>query len=323
MALFLAARDVGWLIAARILQGFATGLATTSLSAALLDANRVQGPLINSLVPPLGMAIGALGVSLLAEYAPWPTRLSYGGLIALFALQAALVWRSPETAGGRPGAWASLRPRIVIPAGVIRPLLRITPANIAIWALGGFSLSLMPSLVRVTTGASSAVAGGSMVAAMTLSGAGAILALQGVKAARVLALGSGALALGVAVVLAGAHGGQASVLLAGIIIAGFGWGGAFLGGLRTVLPLVDAGERAGFMSAYYLQSYLAMSLPALLAGYGARDFGLLAATDIYGVVLIILALIAVVLARRDAAILAPMAPARLCPAPPSPSRPSV
>jgi hypothetical protein len=44
------------------------------------------------------------------------------------------------------------------------------------------------------------------------------------------------------------------------------------------------------MSAYYVLSYLAFCLPALLAGNLTRNFGLVATTEGYGVVLILLAL---------------------------------
>jgi hypothetical protein len=58
-------------------QGFATGMATAVLGAALLDTDRQQGPLINSVAPLLGMACGAMGCSLLVEFAPFPTTLIY------------------------------------------------------------------------------------------------------------------------------------------------------------------------------------------------------------------------------------------------------
>jgi len=61
MLLFIHADSVAWLIAARTLQGFATGMATAVLGAALLDTDRQQGPLVNSVAPLLGMACGAMG----------------------------------------------------------------------------------------------------------------------------------------------------------------------------------------------------------------------------------------------------------------------
>ena len=72
MGLFLCADSVTWLIAARLLQGFATGMATSVLGAAMLDNDRQQGPLINSISPLVGMACGALGTSCLLYTSPSP-----------------------------------------------------------------------------------------------------------------------------------------------------------------------------------------------------------------------------------------------------------
>jgi len=77
MLLFINADSVAWLISARVLQGFATGMATAVLSAALLDTDRQQGPLVNSVAPLLGMAVGAMGCGLLAEFAPLPLQLTF------------------------------------------------------------------------------------------------------------------------------------------------------------------------------------------------------------------------------------------------------
>ncbi len=75
----------------------------------------------------------------------------------------------------------------------------------------------------------------------------------------------------------------------------------FLGAVRSLVPLALPHERAGLMSAFYALSYLAFCLPALLAGSLTRTFGLVASTDGYGAVLIVLALGGVVYAGAPAA----------------------
>lgn len=110
MLLFIQADSVAWLIAARVMQGFATGMATSVLGAALLDTDRQQGPLVNSVAPLLGMACGAMGSGLLVEYAPLPLQLAYWLLLVLFVAQALYVWRLPETVSAQPGVWASCGP---------------------------------------------------------------------------------------------------------------------------------------------------------------------------------------------------------------------
>ena len=141
------------------------------MGAALLDLHRERGALINGISPMIGMAAGALGSTALLVHAPDPLHTVYALLLALFLL--ALLWRVPETATRRDGAWASLRPASPCRRGC-KALLGVTPANVAVWMLGGFYLSLMPSLIVSATQARSPWLGGFAVTALTLSGALAI-----------------------------------------------------------------------------------------------------------------------------------------------------
>ncbi|WNJ87265.1 MFS transporter [Pseudomonas canadensis] len=289
MLLFINEGSVAWLIAARTLQGFATGMATAVLGAALLDTDRQQGPLVNSVAPLLGMACGAMGSSLLVEFAPLPTQLIYWTLLALMLLQALYVWRLPETVSRIPGALASLRPTLHVPPQARRALWLSLPVDVAVWAMGGFYLSLAPSLVRAATGSTSNLIGGGLVAVLTLSGALMIFTLRNRPADKVLRLGAGLLAIGVTLILTAVHSASLPLFFIATLIAGSGFGAGFLGALRSVVPLALPHERAGLMSAFYVLSYLAFCLPSLLAGNLIRSFGLIATTDGYGSVLILLA----------------------------------
>ncbi len=302
MLLFIYADSVTWLISARVLQGFATGMATAVLSATLLDTDRQQGPLINSVAPLLGMALGGLGCGLLAEFAPAPLQLTYWLLLGLFVLQGIYVWRLPESVSPQAGAWASLKPTLHVPAQARSTLWRVLPLNTATWALGGFYASLAPSLVRTATGSTSNLIGGSTVAALTLTGALMIFTMRNRSAKQALRLGASLLPIGLVLILLGVHSASLSLFFLGTLVAGCGFGSGFLGAVRSLVPLALPHERAGLMSAYYVLSYLAFCLPALLAGYLARTYGLLATTDGYGAVLIVLAVGALLLSLRAKAV---------------------
>ena len=81
MALFLGADDVGLLLTARIVQGFATGAAIGVLGAYLLDLQPRDGSrlgsLVNSVAPTFGLGLGAIATGLLVQYGPHPTRLIF------------------------------------------------------------------------------------------------------------------------------------------------------------------------------------------------------------------------------------------------------
>ncbi|MGV8916577.1 MAG: MFS transporter [Pseudomonas sp.] len=292
MALFIGATDVTWLLFARLLQGFATGMASSAVGAALLDCDQVRGPLVTSVAPMVGMAFGALGTSVLVEYAPLPLSLAYIVMFVAFVLQAVYLWRLPETVSPQAGAWASLKPSISVPPQARRTLWLILPVDIAAWALGGFYLSLTPSLLAAATGSTSVLNGGFAVAALTLSGTAAILYLRTRAASLALFVGASFLAVGVAVMLVGINSGWLWLFFAGTLIAGCGFGSSFTGSLRLLMPLAHAHERAGLMATFLVLSYLAFCVPALVAGASAHSLGLIATTNVYGGVVVFLALLA-------------------------------
>src|SRR3546814_8014848 len=70
----------------------------------------------------------------------------------LFLIQAIYLWFLAESVSPQPGAWQSLRPTLHVPIQARRALWLILPLNLVAWAVGGFYLSLAPSLVRAATG---------------------------------------------------------------------------------------------------------------------------------------------------------------------------
>ncbi|HEY3919877.1 MAG TPA: MFS transporter [Stellaceae bacterium] len=289
MVLFMTADSAIALIVARAVQGFATGFATTTLGAAILDTNPKRGLVLNSITAMAGMTLGSLGAAILVTYAATPQLLVYLVLLILSAVEAAILFFMPETAEPRPGAMSSLRPHVSVPRRARATLARVTPVIIASWALGGFYFSLMPSLVRVATGATQPIVGGLVVSALTFSGVLAVLAVRPVQASRVLAGGIVALASGVAITLGGVHAQLASIMLLGTVIAGSGFGATFTGTMRSLLPLAATDERAGLLSAFYVVGYLSFALPAVLAGYLAPMIGLVNVAEFYGVTVIVMA----------------------------------
>ncbi|QEV37467.1 MFS transporter [Streptomyces nodosus] len=122
MLVFLFAPSVGWLIVARIVQGIATGAASSSLSAAVVElapANRKKlGALMSGLAPLAGLAIGALFAGLLAQYATDPYAVVWLVLVLVTVAGTVFVLFVPETVTRKPGAVASLTPRVSLPAQV-------------------------------------------------------------------------------------------------------------------------------------------------------------------------------------------------------------
>jgi MFS transporter len=289
MVLFARAGDVGQLILARAVQGFCVGAGATTFGAAILDTDRARGPLLNSVTGFLGLTVGALGAAATITFASDPLHMVYDVLLGITVLMIALLWAMPESALGKAGAFASLRPHVSIPVQSRSILVRLTPANVATWSLGGFYLSLMPTVVATTMGVASPWVGGLVVATLMLTAAIAVAACRNWPARRLVLSGPGALSIGVAVSLAGIAQHQVVLLLAGTVIAGFGFGAIFSGAMRSLLPTAKPDQRAGLLAAFYVQSYLAFSLPAVAAGVAVPLIGLSATAYIYGAAVIGLA----------------------------------
>jgi hypothetical protein len=155
------------------------------------------------------------------------------------------------------------------------------PVNVAGWALGGFFLSLAPSLVREATGVTSNLVGGGLVAALTVTGAVAIYSLRLRPAGQILRLGTAVLPTGMLLILLALHRGELGLFFIATVVTGVGFGASFLGALRSIMPLAEAHERAGLMATFYVLSYLAFCVPAMLAGWMVRSFGLVPTGEVY------------------------------------------
>lgn len=292
MVVFMTASAVPMLVAARIVQGVATGAATSALTAGLMDLDSRRSPMINSVAPMIGLAVGAFGASILVQFAPAPMQLVYVVLLVVLVLQALAACFMPETAVRRPGVLAAMLPTVAVPRHAWRVLLLIAPMDVAGWALGGFYFSLGPTLIAQVTGVHDPVVGGVMVAILTLTAAAVVVVLRAWTPQRMLVVGASSLALGVAITLGGVHGSAMWLFFLGTALSGLGFGLGFLGALRTLLPVAQPHERAGLMAAFYIMNYLAFCLPAVLAGVVTNVIGLAAASDYYGAALIVLALMA-------------------------------
>ncbi|MGV9240466.1 hypothetical protein [Streptomyces nigra] len=124
------------------------------------------------------------------------------------------------------------------------------------------------------------------------------MTLRSAGARSVMLLSIGTLILGAAVTvlaIGSGDGGTGSVIgfFVGTAIAGIGFGSGFQGGIRLVIPQVEAHERAGVLSLLYVVCYVGLGLPAIIAGVlVVHGGGLIVTSREYSITLIVLALVA-------------------------------
>ena len=293
MVAFIAARGVGMLFAARVLQGLGTGLATGALSAWLLDLQPPDNPRLGSLVasvaPVAGLAAGALVSGLLVQYSPDPLHFVFSLLCAVYALAFAAMPVIADVAKRTPGWLQSMRPQIGVPPAARSLFAASAPSLIATWALGGLYLSLGPSLALSLLKSDSYLAGAGVIVA--LMGAVAVAAtLVRAEDARVIVIrASLVLVVGVGITELSVALGSAVGLYAGSVLAGLGFGPAFSAVFRSLVPLAPPDKRAGLLASIFIVVYLAFSVPALIAGVAVTHYGLRDTTYVYGIVVMTLA----------------------------------
>ncbi|MCP2341210.1 MFS transporter [Actinomadura rupiterrae] len=321
MLVFAEADGVGWLFAGRILQGLATGIATGAISATLIDLQPPGtrlGPLMANSASAGGLATGAVLTGLLVQYGPSPTRLVYWLLAGVFVLAALIVAALPETVAAPDRAWrTSLRPKVSAPPEARGPFLALIPSIAATWALAGLFLSLAGSILRVSLHLSGPVVTG--LAVVALQGSGAVMAVvaRDWPARRGVWFGPLTLIAGVAVALPGLAAHSPALFFTGAVLAGIGFGPSFSGALGTLTALAPPDRRAEMVTAIFVVSYLALSLPAVAAGIAVQHAGLPRTVYVYGGAVIVLeaaALAGTLLRRRSASGTADDA-AELAPAP--------
>lgn len=290
---FITARGVGMLYLGRILHGLATGVATGTISAWLLDLQPQENPRLGSLVGGIavisGLAAGALGSGLLVQYAPDPLHLVFWVLIVVFSLGLAAMFVVPDVVERRPGALRSMRPQIGVPPGARSLFAALAPSLIAIWALAGLYLSLGPSLAISLLGSPNQIAGGLVIAALMGAAAVGSALVRAADPSAILIRGSLILVLGVGITLIAVAIGSIAWLYAGSVIAGLGFGPAFSGVFRSLAPLASPDTRGALLASIYIALYLSFSVPAILAGIAVSQYDLRPTTYVYGVVVIALA----------------------------------
>ena len=303
MALFVGSNSVGWLLWARAVQGVATGAAFGVAGAYLFDlqpeGSRL-GSLVNTALPLLGIGLGAIIAGVLVQYGPHPTRLIFVILMALFVVLALATALLPETVQRVPGAAAALRPRVAVPPRARRAFVGAVPTMVSGWALNGLTLSVGASLLGTLFRQSNHGAIGLVIGLFTLSAAAATVLERDMSPWTMARLGSAVIAAGAVLFVLALTWTSIALFVLASIVGGGGFGTGYLGSIRSVSQLAEIHERAGLISAVYVVSYLAFSIPALVAGVLATHIGLRHTSFGYGCLIALIAFSALTFARLNA-----------------------
>jgi len=293
IVLFMLARSVEWLFAARALQGLATGAALAAAGAAMLDlhprGDAAQTGLVNGVGSALGLGAGAAISAILVQEAPDPRVTPFVLVFVLLAvtLAGAVALREPVS---RIGA-LRIRPSWPNVPRSIRPEFALASMGvISSWSIGGLYLALAPSLAGQLFDTHSHLAGGAAVLAMAGSGGLSQLVFHRLAPRPAMLWGSLVLASGMATTVVALSAESPALFLVGSSVTGIGFGVAFMGAIRLISTVAPIEQRAAVMSAFYVVAYSSLSVPTLIAGLAIPSLGLESTFRIFGSVVVVLGL---------------------------------
>jgi predicted MFS family arabinose efflux permease len=300
-ALFIAADATWWLFVARGVQGLATGTALGAASAALLDLRARRDPvsvgLANAVASCAGLGLGVLVSAALVQAGAAPRTLPYVLLLILFGTALAGAYWMPEPVRER-SALRLTPQRPGVPAGIRHPFLVAALAVLSSWSIGGLFFSIGAELSAHLFSSANVITAALGGILLTLTAALAQLVFRRAAPWLGASSGSSALAAGMALIVIATAADSSALFLAGSLVAGAGFGLAFLGGLRQLSSVVPAEHRAAVMSAFYLVGYASLSVPAVIAGIVDIHLGLESTFEIFGSIVAGVALVMAVEAWR-------------------------
>lgn len=301
LVMFWQADSISALLFARVVQGMASGLLLSTLSAAAVDLEPGDQPgaaaIWTSVLPLGGLGLGALASGAILDFSTAAKPEIFGGLVIIYAALAGMVLLLPETAPRHEGILAALRPRMGLPKSARTTFLRSAPAVFAGWATGGLYLSLGAPIIAQIFGVTDYLLQALVITLLAGSGSVACFIARHYTARQVTLFGTTALAVGTALTLLGVLAEFLPFYLGAVAVAGAGFGTCFYGVMRSIIPLATPTERGELFSTLFTVSYMAFGVPVVIAGFALPHIGLSVTIYIYGGVIIVLSAAAGLLRR--------------------------
>ncbi|MGF7238282.1 MAG: MFS transporter, partial [Frankia sp.] len=281
--LFVAARNVATLIAARLLVGVAVGVVVSAGMAAVVDLGGDDRRGTTSMLASISMVFGAgLGPILggaVSRATDHPVGWVFGVNVALLVVAIAGYIGLPlDRPAGRLESgplWPRLpavpdrnRRHIAAGIGAFRPGLTAT----------SFVLALGPSLLVLAVGDTSPLLSGGAAGLMFLMATGSQLMVTRLTVHRIFALRTTSTVLAMLAVAATVRTHSPVLFVVAALLAGAGQGLGQLGGLRLIAHHVPTARRAEANAALNIGAYLPAGVLTVATGYLVSGIGMSNAT---------------------------------------------
>lgn len=294
---FLFAENVAWLDVARILSGLGIGVGagtgTAWLAELLPTDDKSQAATIATSTNFLGLGLGALGAGLLAEYAPWPLRLTFVVYLAMLATVTLLVWRTQETVS-RPGKLAdvSMRPRLSVPDAIRASFVAPAVTGFGAMALVGFYAALAPSILAQQLQVANHAVAGALFFELSIVAAATIVATTRLSSRAAMFAALALMIPTVALIVAAQVFASMATMIAGTALCGVAAALGYRGGLQVVNEIAPADRRAEVVSAFFICCFCGNALPVIGIGVLSTMTSATVASGAFAGMIVIFSLVA-------------------------------
>lgn len=276
-AMFLTNAGLPALFVGRVLSGLSAGIITSTATVMLVELvaprYRKHATLVATAVNMLGLGIGPLLAGLLAQYAPAPLRLPYAVDLLLLVPAVIGVLLAPETIRAEPGA--RLRPQRPAIAPAARAVF--VPASVAVFAafaVFGLLTAVEPGILATVLHRPGRALAGLVVFSMFAGSAAGQVGLSWLATRIALPAGCLVLVAGLAGIAAGLLAESLPALVAGTVVVGVGQSLSFRAGMAAITAASPPAGRAETVSSFFVVAYVGISIPVILVGVAAAEFGL-------------------------------------------------
>ncbi|MGH7717193.1 MAG: MFS transporter, partial [Vulcanimicrobiaceae bacterium] len=302
--LFLFAQSTVWLYAARIVGGLAVGIASGTGAAWLVElygAERRSAATVMATASNMsGIAIGPLVGGLLAQYAPAPLKIPFVvNIVVLVVVGVAIFVVPPETVQHRVSIGPlDLRPRVGVPKDIRAAFVSPVVTSFATFALTGFYLALLPSVMRSGLHNANNAVAGAVVFEMVAIAVVVMIVTRDLNGRDSMLVGLVGLVPAAALFVTAEFAGSMPLLLLASALIGIVFGLGFRGGMQVVNEIAPAERRAEVASAYYIGCFSGNSIPVIGVGILSMRYSLDVASAALACMVVVLAIVALVTAAH-------------------------
>jgi MFS family permease len=294
MAVLAAWKDLPGLLIGRLVTGVSVGLAAGTAITYLIElslradpkASPVRARTIGTSVTVGALGIGPLIAGCLAQWVAQPLTVPYLVFVALGVVALAGLWAAPET--GAPAPLAAAKSQPAAPRRKVRLPLQAAAGTLAAFSANGLFAGLSGFFLATTLHQPSHALSGVALFLVFASGVLSQLATTGLRASRVLALGTTCLLAGLALLVVSVRLATPSLalFLIGGALIGAGSGAVFKGTTGIVLEASPPESRVAMTSDLLIALYVGLAVPVIGAGV-ALDLGASAPDTVLGFAIIV------------------------------------